>query len=532
MLLSQKEQTLVISKPSQTRQQRDLFLVSLTVVLFYLAFPSSGYGYLSWIALVPLIIALHNSSSRYAFSLGLLAATFGWMASIWWTVGSIAKVANSHYSVVIPFVFLVCILSALPYAIATWLLSRYQWSGSTLGAIKSAAVFTALVNFVPQILPGNLVHSLYQSPRQIQLADIGGVPLVFFVIHLVNFLIANAIIQIKSNLKITRISFILALSIWLANWTYGSYRLDSISKLISVNTQKELTVAMIQPDFAITKRERKDWLASTDQLSQLIKHAINQELPIDLIVLPELPTPISYRLYQYDKTFFNQLINDIPLVYAGIYYNNEKNLENLSYFNTLELIQNQQLIQHYQKQKLVPLAEYLPFEEKVPFLRTLFPNAPRYQPGEQTLLLPLKKMQSEINLIPLICYEAVFTEIVSKGVNVGGDILLNAVNDAWFDDTEGRRIHFALALFRAIEYRMPMIRVTNNGISAIIDASGSILTASVIPSFKSGYSITDIPVIKIDSFYKHNGYFFMLICCLFCIYVLLPGKRNFNEKYN
>ena len=172
-------------------------MVLITVLLFYLAFPSGGVGYLSWVALVPVITALNRSSGRNAFMLGLLAATLGWMCSIWWAISGVSEITSTPPNLVIPIIFLLCLLSALPYAIACWLYVRLKLGHSVTGALKSAVIFTVLVNYIPHILPGNLAHALYQQPVFLQLADVGGVALVFLIVNCINFLLALSLLHLS-----------------------------------------------------------------------------------------------------------------------------------------------------------------------------------------------------------------------------------------------------------------------------------------------------------------------------------------------
>ncbi len=511
--------------PNKIKQKQDILLSFCTVILFYLAFPSGGYGNLAWLAIMPVIIALNNTQGKYPFMLGLLTATLGWMCSIWWVVDGLTKVTFSQSNIVIPFVFIFCIFSALPYAISCWLHARFSWGSSIFGAFKSACVFTVLVNFIPSILPGNLAHALYLSPLQIQLLDIGGVPILFFIIHLVNFLLATAFIHRKSNKQKSITCLLVALSIWLLNYGYGYIK---TTYLLNNTPSVEMTVAIIQPNLAVNLRTRDDWLQKAPLFQSVISQVVNNH-HTDLIVLPEIPVPVSYKNYQQDPLIFNPVIKNRTILITAIEPINNQITESDSYHNTIELIERQQVTQLYKKQKLLPIGEYLPFEKQLPILRTLFPNAPNYVAGKNNTLLPLDLNGQTINIIPLICYEAVFTDLVADGVAKGGQILINAVNDAWFGDTVGRNVHLALALYRTVEYRKPLIRVTNNGVSNIINVKGQIIPNSQIKPLTVGFAISKVNIPKITSFYQVYPYFFIILCLLFCSYAIVSSQRKLNE---
>jgi len=521
--------------PNKQKQIIDLLLLFTTVALFYLAFPSGGLAMFAWCAITPILIALKDAQPKYAFILGLTAATLGWMASIWWVTQGLADITNSQLNIFIPFVFLFCLISAIPYAISAWLYCRFKLYTSILGAIQAAAIITVLSNYIPHLLPGNLAHALYLAPEQIQLASVGGIAAVFFVIHCINFLLAYGISHTKSSPKSAATALFLVVLVWASNWLYGQNQIYKTYKQVEHNKQSELSVALVQPNMPITLRTRQDWLSQASAVESLIQQAASQS-SVDLIVLPEVPVPISHEYYQFDRRLFNSAANNTALFIAGIEpVNSQKEPANLeTYYNSVELIQNKQVTARYHKQKLLPMAEYLPFEQQLPILRRWFPYAPDYQSGAQIANLALALPNNNISLIPLICYEAVFTDLVATGINSGGQLMVNAVNDAWFGNTAGRDVHFALAVFRTIEFRTPLVRVTNNGHSAAIDASGTLIEQSLIPPNTSMTKTVNLPLANITSFYQKYPNFFTILCLLVAISVGLRGviKRDQYNKPN
>ncbi|WDE05126.1 apolipoprotein N-acyltransferase [Thalassomonas viridans] len=514
--------------PAKQRQITDFLLVLLTVALFYLAFPGSGIPALAWFAIVPVLIALDKSRGRYAFMLGLLAATLGWMSSIWWAVTGIAQISAIPVNLVIPVIFIYCLWSALPYALVTWLHSRFHWGRSLSGAIKSAAALTVLINYIPQLLPGNLAHALYLRPLQIQLADIGGVPLVFFVVHCVNFLLAAGLLLWRSQKVKSLRCFALAAVIFLGNLAYGTVKSETVAEQTS-RADTALTVAMIQPNLDISLRTREAWLQHRQGMQDLIIEAEKQQ-PLDLMVIPEVPVPVSYKNYPEDQSFFHDVKGEADLLLTAIQPLEHKPDSGAGYFNTMELISGDRVSHQYFKQKLLPLGEYLPFEQQLPFLRDWFPGAANYQSGREFQLLPLalERGEGNLNILPLICYEAVFSDFVGAGVELGGNLLVNTVNDAWFGQSPGGKVHLALSLFRAVEYRLPLVRATNTGITAIVDPGGSIIPESQIAPYQAGFSVTEVKTVEIGSFYRDYPNVFKYICMLFLGYALITGMRKEN----
>jgi apolipoprotein N-acyltransferase len=128
----------------------------------------------------------------------------------------------------------------------------------------------------------------------------------------------------------------------------------------------------------------------------------------------------------------------------------------------------------YDKTHLVPFGEYLPLRGLIPF-RKLTEGTMDFSagPGRTTLAVDNTPPFS-----PLICYEAIFSGAVTGPPTADGQRprwLLNITNDSWFGDSSGPRQHLAEARLRAAEEGLPLVRVANTGISAVIDPYGRLL---------------------------------------------------------
>jgi apolipoprotein N-acyltransferase len=142
------------------------------------------------------------------------------------------------------------------------------------------------------------------------------------------------------------------------------------------------------------------------------------------------------------------------------------------YYNSLAVVDaGGEVLAMYDKRLLVPFGEFVPLRGLLPgTVQKLTHGAVDYQRGDGPVRLPLPK---GITAVPLICYEAIFPGFVALH-SQEADLLLNVTNDAWFQGTGGPAQHFAMARMRAVETGLPLVRVANTGITAVVDGYGRV----------------------------------------------------------
>jgi apolipoprotein N-acyltransferase len=156
------------------------------------------------------------------------------------------------------------------------------------------------------------------------------------------------------------------------------------------------------------------------------------------------------------------------------------------------------IVARYDKAHLVPFGEYLPIRDFLPIKKitagTIDLSAGL---GPRTITLP--------GLPPFaaaICYEAIFPGTIVDEQN-RPNWILNLTNDAWYGRSSGPFQHLASARTRTIEEGLPMVRVANNGISAVIDAAGRVRARINLDTI--GYADVALPVPGAPTFYSRAG---------------------------
>lgn len=177
----------------------------------------------------------------------------------------------------------------------------------------------------------------------------------------------------------------------------------------------------------------------------------------------------------------------------------------------------------YDKHQLVPFGEYMPFGEVMAKFGIHGMAASRgggFSPGPGARLMDLGALGAAL---PLICYEAVFPQFINAAP-ARPDFLMQITNDAWFGALSGPYQHLAQARLRAVEQGLPMVRVANTGVSAMIDPRGRI-TAS-LPLGEAGWRDAALPTPLPPTLYARTGELPMLLLILGLLIVSAGSYRQ------
>lgn len=163
----------------------------------------------------------------------------------------------------------------------------------------------------------------------------------------------------------------------------------------------------------------------------------------------------------------------------------------------------------FKKHHLLPIGEFVPFEA---LLRPIAPffNLPMSSFARGDYQQPNLSAVGH-KIAPAICYEIAFPEQLRDSVNLGTDLLLTVSNDAWFGTSNGPLQHMEIAQMRAIELGRPLVRATNNGVTAVVDEKGNITAA--LPQFETGVLSATIPLVTGQTWFAKIGQTPLLLLC-------------------
>lgn len=169
------------------------------------------------------------------------------------------------------------------------------------------------------------------------------------------------------------------------------------------------------------------------------------------------------------------------------YYYNKRSVASLptpdgpgyeEYYNTAMLIDHIDRPSFLHKSKLVLGVEKIPFVSVFPFLQQFALQNGGTSVTLGTEFAPRVFETNKVKLAPVICYESIFGEFISKQCKQGAEFIAVITNDGWWKDTPGYKQHLAFARLRAIENRKWVARSANTGTSAFINQRGDIVQST------------------------------------------------------
>ncbi|PKQ70402.1 lnt: apolipoprotein N-acyltransferase [Raineya orbicola] len=348
--------------------------------------------------------------------------------------------------------------------------------------------------------------------------------------------------EIKEAFSIKKIAFLVALLAFpiTFSWILREQKL--------LPTQK-LNVVLVQPNIDPFTEKFNDcprFIPFAKQAQILVDLTLQKfDKNADLVVFPETALDENfderwvrkYPTFQKIDSLQQKLNVPVLLGVSTRIFTKEKSsptsqyapLSNAYYedFNTALLLQKDTMF-WYKKMILVPGVETIPFPEYTIFLKDFISDI-----GASFFLLGVGKEistfpTSKAQIAPIICYESMYGEFLSKFVQKGADLLCTITNDGWLGDTEWQKHHLYLGALRCIETRREMLHCSNMGASAVIDVWGKV--RSEIP-YNQRTSMKAIAfTYQEKTFYTHYGDFLPKIALSFVGVIFLASLVRFFQK--
>ncbi len=495
-----------------------LFLICLLLgILTSFSLPPYNLLFINFLTLPVLLYILINyvNKKTISFVVGWIFGFGYFISNLYWITNSLTFDVNFKF--IIPFaLILIPLFLGIFYGFATFLCNFFNLKNK----ISSILIFSIsfggiefLRSFIFGGFPWNLiVFSLSNNLHSLQILSYIGtyslnlLSITIFLLPIIFFF------KYKSLTKF--LIFSLGLILVLINFLYGNLIIKNYEKKKYDNLSSIIRV--VSPNIPIER-----FISNQDtekSINELISLSDPHNLKKTIFIYPEgIITSIYLKDLKLFKDIFKENYNINHKVILGINSINQNKI-----YNSLIVLNNKsELLYRYNKNKLVPFGEFLPFEN---FLKRV--GLKKITQGYQSFSADNKREIlniDQLKFIPLICYEIIYSGRINPNKN-HYDFILNISEDGWFGKTIGLEQHLTHSIFRSIEEGKNVIRSTNNGISAFVNPKGQIIKQI---REKGYFDVKKIKSTNKTYFAKHgNKIFFYFVLIYITFTVILKIREN------
>ena len=505
---------------------KPLVLLATGVVLLALAFPPADLGWLGFVGLVPIVIALHRAEKKRIYLLAYCAGVALFMTACAWLAepAFITLVGMAlPQGLVFPLFALFYRFGARRCGLPVWVCTPTAWIASEY--VRA----TFPLDGFPWLLLG---YSSWRFDPLLQTADLFGVWGPGLLMALFAGVVAGYVIRWttvpRPPLKIIQHA---GAALWIVLFSaaliYGSCRPASIT------TEKGPVVAAVQGNIPQILKHNPNsagdvlgrYIAGTRRLFES-----GTGSAIDLVVWPETmyPYPLSDgaagEIWEPDRRVGDREARQIeraeliePIVDAimrpeGAWFlvgaltyrlGPDRKPERR---NSVILYDTEgERRSSYSKTVLVPGGEYLPWIEVLPFsdrieemVLAVAGFLPDLAAGDGVELHTFDAGSGRYSFGAQICFENIYGDYCRKFVRQGAQFMVNLSNEGWFKDSAEFDQMMAMSLFRAVETRRSLFRSTNTGISCLVDPLGTLpATGTKIVRDGSDREVSGVLVVEV-----------------------------------
>ncbi len=478
---------------------KNTFLCVLSAVLLSAPYLSPMLFPTAWIAFVPLlwVVGGEKNISRVIF-FGWLTGFLSHISGFHWLVYTIRVFGGFPYLISAAIFLLYAALQGIQFAIFAWII---KLAGLGPLAIIPPVIWVALEFWFPSLFPWYLANSQSSFTSFIQHADLVGPYGASFIVMAASAAVYALISSYLKNQRLRWQPAALVVLLVASSLLYGAWRIDGVSRQITA--AQKLSVAAVQGNIDVDLK----WdLKRAQENLEVHRNLTKQISGVDLVIWPET------SVEQWVPERLDKLPADImPALYPGTYFifgarsfSGSPSGPDLKAYNTAFLTDaSGRILDHYHKQMLLAFGEYIPFAKIISKLPGMpFSDGFTAGQGPRTFNLPGGQ-----RLAPLICYEDLIPELSRQFVKqTKANVLVNLTNDSWYGRTVAPWEHARLAQWRAIETRRSLLRVTNTGVTVLVNAKGEI--GEALPIFTAGVLKIMVDVLEGETLYVRFGDWF------------------------
>jgi apolipoprotein N-acyltransferase len=487
----------------------------LSAALQVLVFPSFSYSALSWICIAPLIyvLSLRELTLRNAFLIGYICGIIWYAGTCFWIYHTMHLYGGLSKPVSVGIVVLFCLYLGLYHGVFGAALAWVAGERNTKTAIFVSPFIWVAVELMRYHITGFpwdvLGTAAVDNLGIAWLARWTSVYGLSFLIAFVNATFAWALYRrslIDAIVALALAGGLQACSAYNPPSSPAPYKATLVQQNIPINPPGTWT-----PDYF--DRVMFD-------LANMSHAPSDSRNDVRLMVWPESPSPFYVTDVKF-RTWISTLARDQKsFVIAGSLGtgDNEREVYNSAVF----INPSGDFSGRYDKMRLVPFGEYVPFKQTLFFAEKLTREVSEFSRGNKRNVFDLGPGKAGV----FICYESIFPNEVRQFAQSGANVFVNISNDGWYGPYGAPGQHLNMARMRAIENDRWILRATNTGITASIDPYGRVVARSereVRVALEAPYDFRDH-----RTFYTRFGDWFAYACAIIAAIVLVIPRRRAN----
>jgi len=517
---------------------RSYLLAGVSGLLLIFSFPNPlgiELGWLAFLALVPLLLTLPNTSYPQAFWRGAFAGFCAFPGILYWIVYCMVTYAGMARAVAwLVLLLLIALMAAflgLFMALTQFLTRRANFplllsAPSAWVAVELLRTYVPFGGF-PWTLLGLSQHALLPV---IQIAEFTGIYGVSFLIVLVNAALASALLPTvnrepsNENRYFAWREVLLAAIFVAADLGFGWLRMRQVNEAFRDRPKLKLALVQGNIDQGVKWDDNQFWKSLETHLS--ISQRLMQDKP-DLLIWPEAALTITFNEHWEARSDVIENLSGLDADFLVGSLRGEVRDHRHYYYNSAYLLSPhaRAIWGRYDKIHLVPFGEYVPLQSLFFFADAIAKgNTGNTTPGKEVAVFQPPGYRFGC----VICYEVIYPNLVRQFVKKGAQFMTTMTNDAWFGRTSAPYQHHANLAFRAVENRIYFARAANTGVSSLVNPVGRVEVASAIYE-PAALSVELRLGPAWTTFYTRAGDVFAYLCALAVLGGLIMGWRR-NRK--
>ncbi len=435
-----------------------IYLIAVFLgLLFSLGFAPNDLWFISVFSITCLHFLIQGTNKKELFWIGYSFGFGLWSLGISWMFVSIYFYGNIGFILSI-FLTLIFIGILSIYLGVTLFLYYYLRSSSRISVLFSLPIAWIIIEYLRSILFTGFPWLISGTMLADTILD-GWTPIIgaqgnsflLLVLSSLLFLFISEYKKYKTALLSVTFIFLLLIS---------SFSLKNIEW---TSLEGSLNASIIQTNLELDDKWSTNGVAETKNLMQI---ALDNAVEGEIIIFPETALIFSENEIKDWLDYINLKaeLKEVTLI-TGI-------IEKEESFKVRNRILGLGMANsHYDKVKLVPFGEFIPFEALTGKLFDILGlRLTNTLPGEKINTINAGNLRISAS----ICYEIAFSELIRKTAP-DSNLLVTISNDTWFGSSYGPIQHLEIAQNRALEHKKTLLRSTNSGISAFISRNGEII---------------------------------------------------------